>query len=403
MRIAVVNNFFPPRVGGSAHISDALARHYAAAGHEVLVLTAGYGGGLPLERRDGITIARLPSWTLPETRLSFNFDITFALKSRNLGHVFRILDRFRPDVIHQHGQFFDLTWQSGLWARHRHVPTVLTVHTRLESPGRATAAAFRGLDAAVVDPILRFLRPARVIALDEFFVEYFRDRYHFDPHRVVQIPIGIELDRFRQVEPVDVRQRFGLGSGPLALSLGHVIPLRNRMFLIEALPAVLERHPSFKILLIGGVYSWQFLQLANRLRVMHSLVLPGPLPKEEIPGICAGVDFEIHDLQGYGVGISTLEAMAAGTPAIVAVREDLWGRDLPLSDGDPFVMVPVGDVPAVARQMCRLIEDPDLRRRVGERGRRFVFDHFDMDRVSCRNLEVLLEVVAEQRKADDHR
>ena len=30
MRIAVVNNFFPPRVGGSAHLSDALARGYAA-------------------------------------------------------------------------------------------------------------------------------------------------------------------------------------------------------------------------------------------------------------------------------------------------------------------------------------------------------------------------------------
>ncbi len=402
MRILVVNNFFPPRVGGSAHIADALARHYAAAGHEVMVLTTGYGGALPLERRDGLTIVRLPSWTLPESRLSFNFDITFALKGRNLPHVFRLLDRFRPDVIHQHGQFFDLTWQTGLWARRRGVPTVLTVHTRLESPGRVTAAAFRGLDAGVVDPILRFLRPARVIAIDEFFVEYFRDRYHFDERQVVQIPIGIELDRFRHIEPTDVRKRFGLGPGPLALSLGHVIPLRNRVALIEALPAVLERHPSFKILMIGGVYSWQFLQLANRLRVMHALVLPGPLPKDEIPGICAGVDFEIHDLQGYGVGISTLEAMAAGTPAIVAIRDDLWGRDLPLSDGDPFVMVPVGDVPAVARQMSRLIEDPTWGAKVGERGRRFVFANFDMDRVSERNLQVLLEV-ARQRTGDDHR
>src|SRR5206468_3741651 len=40
VRIAVVNSFFPPRVGGSAHLSEALARGYAARGHEVLVLTA---------------------------------------------------------------------------------------------------------------------------------------------------------------------------------------------------------------------------------------------------------------------------------------------------------------------------------------------------------------------------
>ncbi|MCW2757911.1 MAG: hypothetical protein JWO46_1657, partial [Nocardioidaceae bacterium] len=40
MRIAVVNNFFPPRPGGSSHLADHLARQYAARGHEVLVLTA---------------------------------------------------------------------------------------------------------------------------------------------------------------------------------------------------------------------------------------------------------------------------------------------------------------------------------------------------------------------------
>ena len=43
MRIVVVNNFYPPRVGGSSHLSDALARGYAARGHEVLVVTAAYG------------------------------------------------------------------------------------------------------------------------------------------------------------------------------------------------------------------------------------------------------------------------------------------------------------------------------------------------------------------------
>ena len=40
MKIAVVNNFFPPRVGGSAHLSSSLATAYAAAGHDVRVLTA---------------------------------------------------------------------------------------------------------------------------------------------------------------------------------------------------------------------------------------------------------------------------------------------------------------------------------------------------------------------------
>ena len=130
MRIAIINNFFPPRMGGSAYVSDTLARYYASQGHEVLVITAAYGGALPVEERDGIKIVRLPSWTLPETRISFNFDITFALKWGNRKKVFKLLDDFKPDVVHQHGQFFDLTWQSGMWARKRKVPSVLTLPVR---------------------------------------------------------------------------------------------------------------------------------------------------------------------------------------------------------------------------------------------------------------------------------
>ena len=65
MRIAVVNSFFPPRVGGSAHLSEALARGYAARGHQVLVLTASYEDAPEREERDGLRIVRLPSATVP--------------------------------------------------------------------------------------------------------------------------------------------------------------------------------------------------------------------------------------------------------------------------------------------------------------------------------------------------
>ena len=63
-----MNNFFPPRVGGSSHLSDALARGYARSGHEVLVLTAAYGDAPAEEERDGLRIVRLPAYTLPESR-----------------------------------------------------------------------------------------------------------------------------------------------------------------------------------------------------------------------------------------------------------------------------------------------------------------------------------------------
>ncbi len=80
MRIVVVNNFFPPRVGGSSHLSDALARGYARLGHEVLVVTAAYQDAPAEEERDGLRIVRLPSVTLPESRINVSFDLSFATR-----------------------------------------------------------------------------------------------------------------------------------------------------------------------------------------------------------------------------------------------------------------------------------------------------------------------------------
>ena len=91
MRILVVNNFFPPRPGGSSHLSDHLSRAYAAAGHEVLVLTASYRNAPEVEERDGFRIARIPAWILPKNRFAANFDIAFTIGPTSQSRVDRIL------------------------------------------------------------------------------------------------------------------------------------------------------------------------------------------------------------------------------------------------------------------------------------------------------------------------
>src|SRR5215210_401068 len=101
MRVAFTNNFFPPRVSGSAHLTEELAKHLTQRGIEVLVVTTAYGGAPAEETRDGYRVVRLPSWVLPKTGLSFNFDISLALKPGNFRRLWQLLDEFAPDVLHQ--------------------------------------------------------------------------------------------------------------------------------------------------------------------------------------------------------------------------------------------------------------------------------------------------------------
>lgn len=395
MRIAVVNNFFPPRVGGSSHLSDALARGYAAAGHEVLVLTAAYEDAPAEEERDGLRIVRLPAAMIPKSRLSVSFDIAFTLRRGAYRRVAELLDDFRPDVLHQHGQFFDLTWLTGLWARRNHVPALLSVHTRLENPTAAYHGVFRVLDAAMVRPALRLYRP-RVVVMDVQMDDYIRSRYRGAYSGLDYIPVGVDPDWVLHGDGARVRERHDLGDAPLVVSLGHVIPLRDRLLLVEAMPEVLARHPHARLLVVGRVYYDPFLERARELGVGHAVLAVGPVPKEEVPDYLAAADVETHDLQGYGLGTASLESMAAGVPMVVAVRPDNF-PGIELVSGENVVLTPEGDAKALGATLADLLDDAQWRDRIGKAEQALVRERFSMDAVLRQHLDTLEAMAAGRR------
>lgn len=383
MRIAVVNNFFPPRVGGSSHLSDALARGYAARGHEVLVLTASYGDAPAEEHRDGLRIVRLPSWTIPETRLSIAFDISFASRPSLPRRLAGLLDAFAPDVLHQHGQFFDLTWASGGWARRRGVPALLSVHTRLENPAARYARAFRLLDAGLVRPALRRYQP-RVVVMDKLMDAYIRDRYAGAHSGLVPIPVGVD-PAVRGGDGAGVRAELGLGDAPVILSLGHVIPLRDRLTLVEALPKVLAAHPDAVLLVVGRVYYDLFRRRAAGLGVGHAVRSIGAVPKARVADFLAAATIECHE-SGIGLGTASLEAMAAGVPVVAPVDADNFpGIDLT----GRVLLVPRDDADALASTLTAALGDPDRTAGVARAGQELVRERFGLDVVLDRHLEVL--------------
>lgn len=396
MKIAVVNNFFPPRPGGSSHLADNLATRYAAAGHDVLVLTASYSDAPARESRAGVDIVRIPAWTMPKTRFAANFDIGFTISPRAKRRVFDELDRFAPDVVHQHGQFFDLTWLSGWWARRRRKPTLLSIHTRLESPlSRFNSFVYSAADRMLVAPLMRLHRPS-VVVMDRLMDSYIDRRYARCISGKVFIPVGIDPDRMRGGVPEALPARLQSGKRPLIVSLGHVIPQRNRIALIRALPHILERHPDALVIVVGGVYHDEFLTIAEGLQVRDSVIALGARPSSEIPDILAAAALEVHELDGQGFGTASLEALAAGAPVVASVRADNFiGIEL-VDERELFLVRPVGidddraDVRSLAETICRVLDDPGAARaRVGDAAGKLIAEHFTIDSVARAHLAEL--------------
>lgn len=382
----MVNNFFLPRASGSAHLTHGLARELAERGHSVLVVTAEYADTPEQETRDGYRVVRLPSWSLPRMRLAMNYDVSFTASPRNYRRLAKLLDDFRPDVVHQHGTFFDLTWMSAVWARKRGVPTVLTVHTALIHTTPLFRAVLWLADMILPRTFIAIGRP-HLITIDWVIDSYVRRRYHPPDDRIVPIPVGVDPERFQRVEASHVREEHELGDRPVILSIGHVIPLRNRLALVRALPHVLEKRPDAVVLVVGTVHDESFLDLADELGVRDSMVVTGGVRYEEVPAYVAAADVEAHDFQGLGLGTSTFEVMASQVPVVAVVRTDNFA-DVELRSWEDLVIVPLDDPRALAAAILRLLDDPELARHVGEGQRKLILEHFSIESVTTKHIEL---------------
>ncbi|MTD56340.1 glycosyltransferase family 4 protein [Amycolatopsis pithecellobii] len=382
MRIVVVNNFFPPRVGGSAHMAAALAGEYAEAGHDVLVLTAAYGSAPAVEARDGYRVVRLPAVKMPKLGLSIDFDLSFtAFVPGNRRRIRRLLDDFRPDALHLHGQFFDLSWLAGRYGRRIGVPILLTVHTLLVSENPWYRTIFRVLDGVLVKPVLRRIDPYYIL-LDKLGADYCARRYGTGPANSVHLPIPIDTEFFDRAEISPQHKE-----NPSIVSLGHVIPLRNRLPLIEALPSILAKHPDTKVTVVGRVYHDEFLRRAEELGVRDAIIVRGAVPRNEVPSYFAAADIVTHDLNG-GCGTASLEAMLSGTATIASVAADNY-PGVKLRNGENILLVPPDDAAAVAAAVIGLLDDPAWRAELARRQSALVREHFALDVVAKRHLRLL--------------
>ena len=125
------------------------------------------------------------------------------------------------------------------------------------------------------------------------------------------------------------------------------------------------------------------------------MVCAGALPKNDIPGILSASTMEIHDLKGFGIGIASLEAMAAGRPTVMAERPDYF-PNATLENGKNSMLIKPGDTAALADSINKLIEHEELADGIGEAGREWVFANFNMPDICDKNLKILDELRRER-------
>ncbi len=369
MRVLIVNALYPPLTTGSSHFTADLVSELRARGHLVHVVTT-----VPSPKdAEGIVddpdVTRLPARWVSPGEIAFNYAI--PVLRRGAGRVItRLIREWKPDVVSIHGQVFDLSWRAAVAARRAGVPVVVSVHSAIRHTNVLADRILSLGELVTVRPALA-RSSTWWIAVDKRTYEHASERYGVPSERLAFAPVMLAADAFRGGDASRARARFDLGNDPVLLSLGHVVPVRDRIALVRAMPEILRVHPDLKLVIVGELYTKTFMDVADELGVTRSIITTGRVSHDWIPDLLAAARAEIHDLQGIGLGITSLEAMAASVPIVAHVPEDNY-PGASMGEWPGLVLIDDVEPHTIAGAVLRLLADDDHRAAVVAEQHRFV-------------------------------
>jgi len=258
---------------------------------------------------------------------------------------------------------------------------VLHIHAGIgwEGHGLARAAAEAGVPAVIRTEHLPYLLTdpaqrdehaaataglAALVCVSESAARSHRDA-GIDPARVVAIANGTAAPAPRR-PPGALRAEMGLESGPVLLMAGRFTPQKNHALLLDALPALLARHPRATALLVGdGPLRGEVARAVAARGLSAHVRLLGE--RTDLADLMGAADLLILPSLFEGMPMVLLEAMASGLPAVAT---DIGGIADAVEGGTTGWLVPPGDAPALAAAIAAALDDPDARRAAGEAARR---------------------------------
>lgn len=227
----------------------------------------------------------------------------------------------------------------------------------------------------------------------------------YDPRKIVVIRNGVDVSRFSGRRS-DGRLHRELGlppRAPLVAVLSRLIRLKGVEYFLEAAALVAARIPQAHFVVMGDQYQRaqdgtivpdvayrnELERYAARLGLDGRAVFTGN--RADVPELLPEVTVSVLPSLSEGLSNAVLEAMASGVPVVATA---VGGTAEAVEDGVTGLLVPPRDAPALARAICRLLEDPELAARFRTAGSERVVQHFSLERLARETEGLYLDLLA---------
>jgi glycosyltransferase involved in cell wall biosynthesis len=190
------------------------------------------------------------------------------------------------------------------------------------------------------------------------------------PEKYRTIYSGMELDWFlnAKFDSRKIREEFGIPEGvPVVGKVARLFPLKGHDQLMDAAPEIVKRVPDVRFFLIGdGILLEHLQQRAREYGILDNFIFAGLIDRARIPEMISAMDIVVHTSLREGLARVLPQALAMGKPC---VSFDIDGaREVVINDYTGY-LVEAFDSVNLADRISRLLQDGDLRTKLGSNGR----------------------------------
>jgi glycosyltransferase involved in cell wall biosynthesis len=214
---------------------------------------------------------------------------------------------------------------------------------------------------------------AQHVCVSQSVADFYRQR-GFDAQKLVVIPNGIDVARWRDAPPAELSQ-FGIPPGQRAIIfVGRLHEQKGLAPLFAHLRSLFQKLPGHDLLLVGdGPQRSQLTALAQQLEIADLVHFAGW--RSDVHAILAAADLLVLPSRWEGMPNAILEAMAAGKPVVAAPAHGVVEL---LGDAADEQVVSIESGELFHERIATILSDPKLAARLGTRNQERAIQQFSI-------------------------
>jgi glycosyltransferase involved in cell wall biosynthesis len=353
MRIAFVNTFYEPTIGGVEKVIQELAERYVKQGHQVEVFCCDSDKNVRLKKKfeiiNGVKVYRSRYWF----RLSL---YTFFFP----GLIGRLIWN-KYDIVHSHVSAHDHVLFAGIIAALKFRPHVHTTHCPWTDKFRPLAVRIPLWFADNFLNYISFFFCDTVIAITPWEIP--KLKRWVSEKKIVTLPNGMDQILFKKVKPNNFRKRFNIKSKKLVLFFGRLHPNKAPHVLAHVAKEVIKERKDIDFIFVGPDEG-EMQRVKDIVKGEKRIQVVGPLHgKKNIAEMYQAADVCVLPSYREGLPLTLFEAMASGLPVIATPCN---GIPYEMQDGENGFLVPFDDRKLMKQKIYEVLDDRKLAKKFSQ-------------------------------------